>query len=102
MRTSGMEDWALAATLVFAIAFGVTINEAKHFRAQAATAAATPQYSMTITAKRLPTSCKGVAATANAADCAKYLQAEAVVEMHETAPALADHEGGDASITVSR
>jgi hypothetical protein len=102
MRTSGMEDWALAATFVFALAFGVTINEAKHFKANAATAEAAPEYTMTITAKRLPASCKGTAATTNAADCAKYLQADAVVEMHEAAPALAKHEGSDTSIAFSR
>lgn len=90
MRTSGVEDWALAATFVFALAFATTIHEARHFTASAATAEAnsTPEYAMTITAKRLPASCKGAALTANP-DCSKFLQADAVVEMHETTPAYA-------------
>jgi hypothetical protein len=91
MRTSAMEDWALAATFVFAVAFSATIHEARHFQAEAATAEATPapQFVMTVTAKRLPASCRGAAALANSADCARYLQADAVVEMHEAAPAVA-------------
>jgi hypothetical protein len=101
MRTSGAEDWALAATLVFAIAFAVTMDQARHHRAVAATAdaaSATPAFEMTITAKRLPANCKGTAAIANAADCAKYLQADAVVEMRETATAYAEGDSSDASI----
>jgi len=90
MRTSAIEDWALAATFVFALAFTVTIHEAGHIQATAATAAATPapNFVMTVTGKRLPANCKGAALTANA-DCTKFLQADAVVEMHETTPALA-------------
>ena len=91
MRTSSaIEDWALAATFVFALAFVVTINEAKHHQAIAAAAAATPapNFVMTVTAKRLPAACKGEALTTNA-DCTKFLQADAVVEMQEVTPALA-------------
>lgn len=89
MRTSGIEDWALAATFVFALAFAVTIHESGHFQANAATEmAVAPQYEMTVTAKRLPASCKGAALTSNA-DCQKLLQADAVVEMHETSAAVA-------------
>jgi hypothetical protein len=90
MRTSGMEDWALAATFVFALAFTVTIHEAQHYKANAAAAEATPapQFVMTVTAKRLPAACKGAALTTNA-DCVKHLDTAAVVEMHEAAPALA-------------
>lgn len=101
MRTSGIEDWALAATLVFAIAFAVTMDQARHHRAIAATAeaaTATPSFEMTITAKRLPAACKGAAALTNAADCAKYLQADAVVEMRETSTAYAEGDSSDASV----
>ena len=99
MRTSGMEDWALAATLVFAIAFAVTIDQVRHHQANAATVdtAPAPQFVMTITAKRLPAACKGAAALAKA-DCSKYLQADAVVEMHETSSAYAAREAGDTSV----
>jgi hypothetical protein len=85
-----VEDWALAVTFVFALAFVVTIHEASHFQASAATemASSTPRYEMTVTAKRLPSSCKGIALVSNAS-CAKIVQGDAVVEMHEVAPAYA-------------
>lgn len=90
MRTSSaIEDWALAATFVFALAFVVTINEAKHHQANAEAAATpAPNFVMTVTAKRLPAACKGEALTTNA-DCTKFMQADAVVEMQEVTPALA-------------
>jgi len=89
MRAS-IEEWGLAATFVFALAFTVTIHEARHIEATAATQAATPapNFVMTVTAKRLPASCKGEALTANA-ECAKLVQGDTVVEMHETSTALA-------------
>jgi hypothetical protein len=85
MRT--VEDWALAATFVFALAFVVGVHEVGHFQANAATelASATPRYEMTVTAKRLPASCKGAALSSNS-HCAKLVQGDAVVEMHEVAP----------------
>ena len=90
MRRSGIEDWALGATFIFALAFAVTIHEAPHFRANAATEASepAPQFEMTVTAKRLPAACKGEALTTNA-DCSKLLHADATVEMHETSAAVA-------------
>ena len=88
MRMSGIEDWALALTLVSAIAFTVTIDQGRHARAASPAAVAqsqsAPLYAMTITAKRLPTVCKGAAGAANAIYCATFLEADAVVEMHET------------------
>ena len=92
MRVSHMEDWALAATFVFALAFAVTINEARHFKANAETVGATaaPQFVMTVTAKRIPAACKGALATS--ADCSKYLQRDAVVEVQEAAPSYAVRE----------
>ncbi|MBI1212347.1 MAG: hypothetical protein GC190_12855 [Alphaproteobacteria bacterium] len=90
MRTSSIENWALPATLVFALAFVATVREAGHFQANAATAetSMTPHYVMTVTAKRLPASCKGAALKSNP-DCLSALNADAVVEMHEASPALA-------------
>ena len=95
MRMSGIEDWALALTLVSAIAFTVTINQVRHAHAAtpvtvaAAQSQGAPLYVMTITAKRLPTACKGTAAAANAVYCTTFLEADAVVEMHETAAGYA-------------
>ena len=107
MRMSGIEDWALGLTLVFALAFTVTIHQVRHAQAGDASSAAqsdqTPQYAMTITAKRLPTVCKGAAGTANAVYCATFLEADAVVEMHETAAGFAARSAAvDADLAYNR
>jgi hypothetical protein len=107
MRMSGIEDWALALTLVFALAFTVTINQARHFQAANATSVAqadqAPQYVMTITAKRLPAVCKGAAGAANAVYCATFLEADAVIEMHETAAGFAARSAAvDADLAYNR
>src|SRR5436190_15631816 len=97
MRMSGLEDWALAATLVFAIAFTATIQQTRHgIGANAAPVAAAdhgPDYVMTITAKHLPAACKGALAAENAVYCTPFLEAEAVIEVHETAAAYAARTG---------
>jgi len=97
MRMSGIEDWALASTLVFALAFTATIDQARHAGAMAAPRVAAadqaPQFFMTITAKRLPAACKGTDAATNAVYCATFLEADAVVEMRETATAYAERNG---------
>lgn len=107
MRASGMEDWALALTLVFAVTFTATIHQAKPTQAAAPVLAAAadqvPQYFMTITAKRLPASCKGTGAVTNAVYCATFLQADAVIEMHETAATYAARTGAiDANVAFNR
>jgi hypothetical protein len=107
MRMSDIEDWALALTMVFAVVFTATINQGRH--AHAAVAAnfdqsqPAPQFAMTITAKRLPAMCKGADAAANALYCASFLEADAVVEMHETAAGYAVLNNAlDADIAYNR
>lgn len=107
MRMSGIEDWALAMTLVFALAFTLTINQVRHAQAAApatiAQSEAAPQFAMTITAKRLPAVCKGTVASANALYCASMLEADAVVEMHETAAGYATlNNAVDADIAYNK
>ena len=106
MRMSDMEDWGLALTLVFAVSFAATIHHAKPAAAPASAVALSdqvPQYAMTITAKRLPVMCKGASAVTNAVYCASFLQADAVVEMHETAASFAERTGAvDAAVVFNR
>ncbi len=107
MRMSGIEDWALALTLVFALAFTVTINQVRHAQ-PASTVSVTqsdpaPHFVMTITAKRLPAVCKGAAGAANAIYCATFLEADAVVEMHETSTGFAARSGAvDADLAYNK
>jgi hypothetical protein len=107
MRMSGLEDWALAFTLVFAIAFTATIQQThRGIAANASPLAAAdqvPQYAMTITAKRLPAVCKGDVATENAIYCTPFLEAAVVIEVHETAAAYVERTGAvDASVAYNR
>jgi hypothetical protein len=106
MRMSGLEDWALAFTLVFAIAFTATIQQTHRNATDASALVAAnqvPQYAMTITAKRLPAACKGDAAADNAVYCTPFLEAAVVVEVHETAAAYVERTGAvDASVAYNR
>lgn len=110
MRMSGIEDWALGLTLVFALAFTVTINQVRHAQAGTTPAPASvveagpaPQFVMTITAKRLPAVCKGAAGAANAVYCTTFLEAAAVVEMHETVAGYAARSDAvDADLAYNR
>ena len=107
MRISGLEDWGLAACLVFAIAFTATIRQGHHgIEANAAPVAVAdqqPQYVMTITAKRLPAVCKGSVAAENAVYCTPFLEAAAVIEVHETAAAYAARTGAlDATVAFNK
>ncbi|MBI1212346.1 MAG: hypothetical protein GC190_12850 [Alphaproteobacteria bacterium] len=90
MRMSGWEDFALPLTFVFAVVFALTLHHQISLptAAPAAIAAEQPVYVMTITAKRLPTDCRGTAA--RAAACAEQLAGEARVEMREGGTRLAD------------
>lgn len=71
------EDWAIGLSLAVAVGMGLTLNTAKPpTLAGDAIAAETiaPQYSLTVTAKRLPAHCKGLADNAVVpADCAALL-----------------------------
>ena len=97
MRMSGWEDLALPLTLVFAVAFALTLRSQISLPSpapQAIAAEAQPDYVMTITAKRLPAECKGGAA--RTPNCASLLASEARVEMHEGNTRLADRTVRDA------
>lgn len=107
MRMSSLEDWGLAACLVFAIAFTATIHQGHQgIAATAAPLAAAdqmPQYVMTITAKRLPAVCKGSVTAENAIYCTPFLEAAAVIEIHETAAAYAARTGAvDATMAFNK
>jgi hypothetical protein len=104
MRASGTEDWALAFTLVFAVAFTATLQQARQgIEAKAAPTGQTPHYAMTITAKRLPAICKGDVATENALYCAPFLEAAVVIEVQETAASYAARTGAqDAALAYNR
>jgi hypothetical protein len=84
MRMSGLEDIALPLTLVFAVAFTLTLRHEMALPSPATAAIAAteshPDYVMTITAKRLPPGCR---AAPHASPCQKYLAGEARVEMRE-------------------
>jgi len=107
MRMSGIDDWGLGLTLVFALAFTVTIHQVHHARPTEAFSVAQsdqePHFVMTITAKRLPSLCKGAAGAANALYCATFLEADAVVEMHETTTGFAARSGAiDADLAYNK
>jgi hypothetical protein len=91
VRMSGWEDFALPLTLVFAVAFALTLQHQLVLPAAAPEALAAerqPDYVMTITAKRLPAECR--VSPARRAACASELAADTRVEMHEGNTRLAD------------
>lgn len=97
MRMAGWEDIALPLTLVFAVAFALTLRQELTLPStatQAIAAEAQPDYVMTITAKRLPPECKG--AGARAPSCANHFAAEPRVEMREGNTRVADRAVQDA------
>ena len=83
-RNSKWVRWAFPLTFAFAVAVPFALHHAIPLPAIAAAAAAMPSepdYVMTITAKRLPTQCRGLSVHALHAACAPYLAGDAVVEM---------------------
>lgn len=76
------EDWAIGLSVAAAAALALTVNTARApLLAGDAIAAEhiTPQYAMTVTAKRLPAHCKGFAeGAAIPADCAALLNGTTV------------------------
>ncbi len=90
MRMSDLEDVALPLTLVFAVAFALTLQHeiklpSPATQAIAATEAA-PDYVMTITAKRLPPACRRAP---QSSFCERFLAGDARIEMHESAARVA-------------
>ena len=81
-------DWALPASVVFALVTALLIHYPPAFPVITTASAADPaqaDYVMTITAKRLPVECRGSSQHLVPAACAPYLAGDAVVDMRETA-----------------
>lgn len=79
MKTNNWEDWAMG--LSFAAAVGATVfftQAGGPSFATAAIAAEQPAYVMTITAKRLPSECKGLSGKTAPAHCAALIDAQTV------------------------
>jgi len=88
---SRWEDFALPATLMFAVVFAVALRQELSFTpAKEALAAVTlePDYVMTVTAKRLPAECRN-AATRSASCKNQLLAGEQRVHVREGKPRLA-------------
>jgi len=96
MRMSDWEDIALPLTLVFAVAFTLTLRHEIALPSPATEAIAAtesqPDYVMTITAKRLPPGCRAAPHTPS---CRQYLAGEARVEMREGDARLAARAAPD-------
>ena len=90
MRMSGFEDFALPLTLVFAVAFCLTLRQAVAFpsaaRGALAATEAEPDYVMTITAKRLPAECKRAS---HSPSCDRLLAGDVRIDMHKRSTRLA-------------
>jgi hypothetical protein len=78
---SNWEDWAMAMPLALVPVLALTFGEARApaFATVAVAAEhAGPQYLMTITGKRLPAECKGVAEDALSAHCRALIDSTTV------------------------
>jgi len=81
MESRNWEDWALGLAFVAAAALALTLNEARapsFLTAAIAGERTVPAYVMTITAKRLPAECKGIANGAMPSNCAAIIDGATV------------------------
>ena len=75
------EEWMFALTIATSIASVLALNEVRtpsFVTAAVAGQPNTPAYTITVTAKRLPAECKGIADTAMPAHCAAIRDATTV------------------------
>ena len=73
MLSRNWEDWTFGLTVAAALALALAMSEAgapSFLRDAIAGEYAGPEYSITVTAKRLPAECKGAATYAAASNCA--------------------------------
>jgi hypothetical protein len=87
IRRARWEDWALPASLAFAVFAVLLLHYPLAFVPITTAAAADPRqpdYVMTITAKRLPSECRGSLQHVVPATCAPFLTSNAVIKMRET------------------
>lgn len=104
MRFSNVDNWGLAATSLLSIAFVLVLQHGRALDISSPAEAAAPAieppaptFVMTITAKRLPSACKGVVATSNHVYCSNLLEAAPVVVMTETGTQITEL---DSSLTA--
>ena len=85
MFTHDFEDWLVGLSLIIAVAVPIGLRALTSPIASEAIAAVSvePQYKITITARRVPAQCKGLAFSAAPAACEAYLGGDTTMVIRE-------------------